>query len=70
MTEKERRDLEDQLRAAISASELAPAEIARRGGVSRSYLSRFIAGERSISLAYAHRIAEALGLTLVIRKKR
>jgi transcriptional regulator with XRE-family HTH domain len=70
MTEQERGKLEDQLRQAIAASDLAPAEIARQAGISRSFLSRFMSGERSISLAYAEQIAAVLGIRLTVKKSR
>lgn len=70
MTDEEKARVADQLRTAIAASDLTPSEIARRSGVSRSFLSRFISGERGISLESAEEVAAALGMRLLVKKKR
>lgn len=54
----------EQLRRAIIKSGLSHYELAKRSGVSRAVIARFVAGERDIRLDTAERLAEALRLTL------
>lgn len=61
----EESDLISQLRRAIQESGLALAEIARRTNVDHSRLSRFVRGERTLTLPGAAKICELLGLRLV-----
>ncbi len=56
--------LSDQLRAAIRGSGLSLYGLAKLCGVDHGQLSRFLRGERSITLETADRIAEELGLRL------
>lgn len=53
-----------QIRQAIRSSRMSLAELERRTGVDRSRLSRFLRGERSMTLKAAALICEALGLRL------
>lgn len=57
-----------QLKRAIQDSGLALAEIARRSGVDHSRLSRFVRGERTLTLPAAAKVCEILGLRLVQEK--
>ncbi len=54
-----------QIREAIQGSGLSVSEIARRSGVSHPQISRFIHGERTLTLPAAALVCEALGLRLV-----
>lgn len=58
------------LREAIEASGLALTELQRRTGVDRSQLSRFLRGERSLTLRSMDALAAELGLRLVYRVRR
>lgn len=58
------------LREAIDASGLPLAELQKRTGLDRSQLSRFMRGERSLTLTSVDRLADELGLRLVYRVKR
>jgi transcriptional regulator with XRE-family HTH domain len=58
-----------QLRTAIRDSGLSVSEIGRRSKVSQPQLSRFISGERTLTLPAAARLCEALGLRLVGPKR-
>jgi DNA-binding Xre family transcriptional regulator len=60
----------DQLRAAIEASELSDYELARRAGVAQSALSRFMTGERSLSLETFEKVCVALELEVVLKRRR
>ena len=60
----------DTIRAAIRDSGQTPASIARRAQVARSQLSRLLSGERGVSVEAMERLADALGLEVVIRPRR
>lgn len=62
-------DLVDVLRAAIIDSELSRYEIAKLSGVAASVLSRFVSGERGMTLTAAAKVAKVLGLVLVKTKR-
>lgn len=63
-------EIVEGLRDAVARSEHSPAEIARRAGFDRSIVTRLIHRERGISIGVAERLADALGLELVLRRKR
>ena len=58
-------DLIEQLRAAIRDSGLTLVEIARRSTVDQPRLSRFVRGQRSLTLESASLVCRALGLRLI-----
>jgi transcriptional regulator with XRE-family HTH domain len=61
----------DILRKTIVASPLSLNELARRTGISAAALSRFVRGERSVSLTTFEALAAELKLRVVsTRKKR
>ncbi len=61
----------EQLRVAIQEAiwkqGFQQAELARRVGLSPAQVSRFLKGERGLSLESIDRLMEALGLEVVIR---
>ena len=61
----------EQLRVAIQEAAwkqgFQQAELARRVGLSPAQVSRFLKGERGLSLESIDRLMEALGLEIVIR---
>lgn len=57
-------DLADQLRRALAASGLSMSRLGREAGVSQAQLSRFLRGERTLTLATAARLCAYLGLRL------
>ena len=59
--------ISDQLRGVIRDSGLSLYELARESAVNRAQLTRFVAGERSITLETLDRIAPALRIRLVKR---
>jgi plasmid maintenance system antidote protein VapI len=63
-------DLTEQLRQAIADSGLTGYRIAADAGVDRGLMTRFINGDRGITLAVASRIAAYLGLSLQPIKQR
>lgn len=61
--------LAEALRQAITASEMSQATLAQETGIDPGVISRFIRGERSLSLETASKIADLLGLELRPKKK-
>jgi transcriptional regulator with XRE-family HTH domain len=64
------RSIQEQLIEAIEASGESRYQIAIGSGVSQSQLSRLFSGESDLSTANVERVAEYLGLELVLRPKR
>ncbi len=60
----------EQLRSALEASGVSRYRLSAESGVSQSHLSRFVSGESGCSVENAERIADALGLEIVLRPKR
>ncbi|MHC5121837.1 MAG: helix-turn-helix domain-containing protein [Planctomycetota bacterium] len=63
-------DLETQLKEAIKASGMNQPQLAELSGVDQGQISRFIKGERSLTLKSASKIAEALKLELKPRGRK
>lgn len=63
-------DILKAIRAAIEASSETRYRIAKESGVAQSQLSRLISGERGLDLLTVQKLAEYLGLEIVIRPKR
>lgn len=63
----QRRSISGALREAIKESGLTCYAISKRSGVAESALSRFMSGERSLSLDTVERLADVLGAELVVR---
>lgn len=63
-------NLTSKLVAAIEASGLTRYAIAKRSGVSQAQLSRLVHGLQGVSVETAERLADALGLEVIIRPKR
>jgi len=57
------------IREAIRDSGLTISEISRRSGVSHPQISRFIHGERTMTLPAAARVCAVVGLELIRRKR-
>lgn len=56
--------ISDQLRAAIDASGLSRYRICKELGIDQATMSRFMSGERGLTLKVIDRLGEFLGLTL------
>src|SRR5712692_3698336 len=56
----------DQIRDAIEASSLTRFALAKQAGIAESALSRFMSSKQSMSLATLDRIAENLGLQVIV----
>lgn len=61
--------ISDRLRDAILTSERSRYRLAKDSGVTEAALSRFVRGERSLSLESVDALCEALGLELVGHRK-
>lgn len=62
---RQKRTLTQALKQAIEASGQSHLQIAKGSGVSQAVLSRFVSGERSITLQTADKVASYLGLDLL-----
>ena len=63
------RSLVEQLISAIESSEQTRYEISKATGVAQSQLSRLVHGENRMSIDNIERIANYLGLEVVLRPK-
>ena len=64
------RTVSEILRDSIQRHESTPAEIARATGVDKGRLSRFIRGQRSLTLPAVDALAKYLGLELATKQRR
>ena len=60
---------EENLRKAIARSKDSRYRIAQDSGVSEGQLSRFLSRERGLSMDNIEKVADALGLEIVVRPK-
>lgn len=65
-----RAGLEATVRDAIRATGLSAYTLSKRSGVSRQTITRFISGERSLSMDALDRLCWSLDLTLVPKAKK
>ena len=63
-----KKGLEEQLRRAIEGSGMSQNQLSLLSGVNRAQISRFVKDERTLTLASAEKIAEALEMELKKRK--
>jgi len=68
--DKKRIKLSDQVRRAVDASGLTRYRISKIAGLHESVLCRFMPGEIEITTGTLDRLADALGLDIVVRPKR
>lgn len=66
---KEESGLVDQLKAAIRASGQNLQDLGQASGVGKDILSRFMRGERGLTLVTAEKLVRALGYDLVKRQQ-
>ena len=58
------------LRSALAGSGLSLFEVARRAGVQRSALARFVSGERGITFETFERVGPVVGVRLIVKPAR
>lgn len=63
-------ELLNNMRKAIEASGQSRYRISKETGIAESVLSRFISGETALTVETVERLAEYLGLEIVVRSKR
>ena len=59
-----------QLRSAIEASELSRYRISKETGISQGQLSHFMNGEKGLSPDAIERVADCLGLEIVLKSRK
>ena len=64
------RTVSEHIRAAIAEGKLSRYRIALDTGITESTLSRFVRGERGLSMEAIDTLAEYLGLEVVQKRKR
>ena len=63
-------NLLDTLRRAVEGSDESRYRIAHGSGVNASQLTRLVSGERGLSIETAEKLADYLGLEIIVRSKR
>lgn len=69
MAKRQPKKLSDQLRAAIFNAGCSRYEISRQTGIDQSVLSKFMSGERGVSLHSADLLCEFLKVDLTKRRR-
>lgn len=59
--------LSDEIREAVNASGMSRYAIAKALGIAESTMSRFVNGKGGLSMDYIDRLAELLGLHIVVK---
>jgi plasmid maintenance system antidote protein VapI len=62
--------LSDEIRAAVDSSGLSRYAIAKALGIAESTMSRFVNGKGGLSMEYIDRLAELLGLHIVVKRTK
>jgi transcriptional regulator with XRE-family HTH domain len=60
----------EQLRQAIRASGLTGYQLSKQTGISEAQISRFLRGQRNLTIASAEKLGAAVGLSLCCAKKK
>ena len=63
-------NMTEQVRTAITKSGMTQAELARETGLTKGALSRFMSGERDMTLRTLHRIAPYIGVRLIVTRPK
>ncbi len=66
MANKKKKPLSDQIRAAVEASDLSRYRISKETDIDAGSLCRFIQGQVGLSLDSLDRLAECIGLRIVV----
>ncbi len=64
------KSLSDEIREAVAASGMSRYAIAKALGIAESTMSRFVHGQNGLSMEYLDRLAELLGMHIVVRPKQ
>lgn len=60
----------EQVKQALEASGKTRYRVAKESGISQGQLSRLVSGERGLTVDTLEKLADCLGLEIVIRPKR
>jgi plasmid maintenance system antidote protein VapI len=60
----------DTIKRAMDASGRTRYALSRETGIAQSVLSRLVSGERGVSIDTAERLADVLGLEIIVRPRR
>jgi hypothetical protein len=60
----------DQIRDAVRGSKLGHNRMCREASIDKGAMSNFLAGRRGMSLAALDRLAEVLGMQIMVKPKR
>lgn len=63
-------NMTEQVRVAITNCGITQAEIARETGITKGALSRFMSGQRDMTLRTLETIAQVIGVRLVVGRPR
>jgi len=61
--------LTDEIRDAVRQSELTCYRICQKTGIDKASMSKFLSGERGLSLAHLDKLAALLGLRITSKRK-
>jgi transcriptional regulator with XRE-family HTH domain len=61
--------LTDQIRSAVRESGLTCYQICKETGIDKASMSKFLSGQRGLSLAHLDKLAELLGLRITKGRK-
>ncbi len=67
---KKSKKISEQIRAAIDQAGVTRYRISKDTGISESMLSKFMSGDRGLSMEYLDLLGEYLGLEIVTRRKK
>jgi transcriptional regulator with XRE-family HTH domain len=70
MAKQQATRVSDQLRRIIDDCGLSHSEIVEQTGIDKGTLSKFMHGERGLSMKALDRLGQCLGLTVNMRRKR
>jgi len=68
--EQKRMKVSDHIRAALESGEVSRYRVSQDTSVEQSALSRFLSGERGLSMEAIDTLAEYFGLEIVIKRKK
>lgn len=63
-------DILQELRQALQKSELSRYAISKMSGIDQGQLSRFLSGQTVLGVAIAEKLADCLGMEIVLRKRK
>ena len=65
-----KRTLPDVLREAIRSANVTPSELAALAGIDKGIVSRFLRGQRTMTVDTAQRLLSAMGCSVTIKRRK